>query len=156
PAGASAVKHALTTTVRLSPKGEADAVVPLAGKYVATLDYKRRDAAEGDRKRVAGATLEVACEVLEGKDPQTVTLPPPKRRRLATRGGSPERAGRRSSRGAGRGGPSRRRRAPRRRAAASCTGSPSRSRRRPPTRSRAGRRAPGGRARGRARGSRRS
>jgi hypothetical protein len=78
PAGFGAVKHALATTVRLGPSGEADAVVPLAGKYVATLDYRRRDAVGGDRKRVAGAELEVACEVLDRTEPQTIALLPPK------------------------------------------------------------------------------
>jgi hypothetical protein len=81
PAGTEEAKHAPATSVRIGASGEGDAIVPLAGKYVARLEYRRRDQVEPRRRRAAATptpALEVACEVVDRPDPQTLTLVPPR------------------------------------------------------------------------------
>jgi hypothetical protein len=77
PAGAADAKEAPATSALIGPSGEADVVVPLVGKYVAVLEYRKRDAAEKEGRRAWSGSLEVACEVLDRPETQTLRLAPP-------------------------------------------------------------------------------
>lgn len=106
PAGAEPAAHAPATRVAIGATGEGDAVVPLAGRYVARLEYRRRSESEeapkdppkapakepmkdrakdGAKERPKDkprkeeiAPIEVACEVAEGAGTQTLRLAPPR------------------------------------------------------------------------------
>jgi hypothetical protein len=74
PADAATAQHVPATSVRFDSSGEADAVVPLSGKYVARLQYRRRDATERTKGDPWRDSLSVPCEIADRAGPQVVTL----------------------------------------------------------------------------------
>lgn len=78
PAAADAADHAAAIRVQVGAAGEADAVVPRSGKYLAELEYRRRDTTERDRGSGWSDVLSVSCEILEKPGPQVLTLTPRK------------------------------------------------------------------------------